>query len=54
MDTLYQLLEWNPVQIGSTFQGGGVGLRGGDEDVNPSESVIYTLMDHFFPDLDGT
>ena len=25
MDTLYQLLEWNPVQVGSTFQGGGVG-----------------------------
>ena len=24
MDTLYQLLEWNPVQVGSTFQGGGV------------------------------
>ena len=23
MDTLYQLLEWNPVQVGSTFQGGG-------------------------------
>ena len=22
MDTLYQLLEWNPVQVGSTFQGG--------------------------------
>ena len=20
MDTLYQLLEWNPVQVGSTFQ----------------------------------
>ena len=26
MDTLYQLLEWNPVQVGSTFQGGGEGL----------------------------
>ena len=26
MDTLYRLLEWNPVQVGSTFQGGrGVG-----------------------------
>ena len=25
MDTLYQLLEWNPVQVGSTFQGGDVG-----------------------------
>ena len=24
MDTLYQLLEWNPVQVGSTFQGGHV------------------------------
>ena len=24
MDTLDQLLEWNPVQVGSTFQGGGV------------------------------
>ena len=24
MDTPYQLLEWNPVQVGSTFQGGGV------------------------------
>ena len=23
MDTLYRLLEWNPVQVGSTFQGGG-------------------------------
>ena len=23
MDTLYRLLEWNPVQEGSTFQGGG-------------------------------
>ena len=22
MDTLYRLLEWNPVQVGSTFQGG--------------------------------
>ena len=33
MDTLYQLLEWNPVQVGSTFQGGGVciekSIRGG-------------------------
>ena len=27
MDTLYQLLEWNPVQVGSTFQG--VGVAGG-------------------------
>ena len=28
MDTLYRLLEWNPVQVGSTFQGGegGVGV----------------------------
>ena len=26
MDTLYRLLEWNPVQVGSTFQGGGVEL----------------------------
>ena len=24
MDTLYRLLEWNPVQVGSTFQGWGV------------------------------
>ena len=23
MDTLYQLLEWNPVQVGSTFHWGG-------------------------------
>ena len=33
MDTLYQLLEWNPVQVGSTFQGGWVwiekSIRGG-------------------------
>ena len=27
MDTLYQLLEWNPVQVGSTFQGGGPPLH---------------------------
>ena len=27
MDTLYQLLEWNPVQAGSTFQGGGSVLK---------------------------
>ena len=27
MDTLYQLLEWNPVQVGSTFQGGGSVLK---------------------------
>ena len=27
MDTLYRLLEWNPVQIGSTFQGGGSVLK---------------------------
>ena len=29
MDTLYQLLEWNPVQVGSTFQGGGGKGKGG-------------------------
>ena len=29
MDTLYRLLEWNPVQVGSTFQGGGWGGVGG-------------------------
>ena len=28
MDTLYQLLEWNPVQVGSTFQGGDRGGTG--------------------------
>ena len=37
MDTLYQLLEWNPVQVGSTFQGGGSVLKnqfqGGGESV---------------------
>ena len=27
MDTLYRLLEWNPVQVGSTFQGGGPPLH---------------------------
>ena len=31
MDTLYQLLEWNPVQVGSTFQGGGWMGVGGSE-----------------------
>ena len=36
MDTLYQLLEWNPVQVGSTFQGGGRGGRGGVESIDLS------------------
>ena len=35
MDTLYQLLEWNPVQVGSTFQGGG----GGGEFINQESTL---------------
>ena len=34
MDTLYQLLEWNPVQVGSTFQGG---LGGAAQDLGLEE-----------------
>ena len=42
MDTLYRLLERNPVQVGSTFQqGGGRGGRRGCEGGGEGEGPIY-------------
>ena len=53
MDTLYRLLEWNPVQVGSTFQGRGGGgvlsviyhARVGGPGTPPL-SVIYQGLRH--------
>ena len=39
MDTLYRLLEWNPVQVGSTFQGGVGGVL-----ITSLWTFIYTMI----------
>ena len=46
MDTLYQLLEWNPVQVGSTFQGGRGG--GGGERVTRAYTVEVQTASVFY------
>ena len=48
MDTLYQLLEWNPVQVGSTFQGGVGGVGGGCERVTRAYTVEVQTASVFY------
>ena len=55
MDTLYRLLEWNPVQVGSTFQGGvciekinSKGAGGGGERVTRAYTVEVQTASVFY------